>query len=190
MAKIDTKQIAGYDEMTPEEKVKALEAFKLPEPDYSGYVKKEVFDKTASEVADWKKKYKDQLSQEDAAKQDREERFAQMEQELEALRKEKTVSEYAARFIAQGYDESLAQETAQALSDGDTEKVFANQQRFLIEYAKKLNADALKSTPTPPAGVGAPAMTLKKLKSLSDEEYNRFAAEHPDEYKALYEKGE
>jgi hypothetical protein len=44
MAKIDVTKIEGYADMTPEEKLKALEGYDVPDPDYSGYVKKDVFD--------------------------------------------------------------------------------------------------------------------------------------------------
>ena len=190
MAKIDTSKIAGYDTMTPEQKIAALEGFNSPDPDYTGYVKKEMFDATASELAALKKKNKDQLSEEEKKAAEAAEKLASMEKELANLRKEKTISEYKTKFIAQGYTEDLADATAKAMADGDTTTVFANQQKFLDEYAKKIKADALKGTPKPPAGAGGEGMTLDKLKKLSDEEYNKFAVEHPEEYKALYEKGE
>lgn len=190
MAKIDTSKIEGYESMTPEQKIAALEGFNNPDPDYTGYVKKETFDATASELAALKKKAKDQLSEEERKATEAAEKLANMEKELADLRKEKTISEYKAKFIAQGYTEDLADATAKAMADGDTTTVFANQQKFLDEYAKKIKADALKGTPKPPAGGGGDGMTLEKLKKLSDEEYNKFAVEHPDEYKALYEKGE
>ena len=38
--RIDVSTIEGYAEMTAEEKLKALESFELPNPDYTGYVKK------------------------------------------------------------------------------------------------------------------------------------------------------
>lgn len=50
MAKIDVQKIAGFDSMTPEEKIAALQGFDFPDPDYSGYVKKDLYDKAASEV--------------------------------------------------------------------------------------------------------------------------------------------
>jgi len=190
MAKIDTSKIEGYENMTPEQKIAALEGFDTPDPDYSGYVKKDTFDATASELAALKKKAKEQLTEEQRKALEAAEKLTTMEKELADLRKEKTISEYKAKFIAQGYAEDLADATAKAMADGDTTTVFANQQKFLDEYAKKIKADALKGTPKPPAGGGGDGMTLEKLKKLSDEEYNRFAVEHPDEYKALYEKGE
>ena len=39
--RIDTSKIEGYEDMTPEQKVAALEGADIPDPDYSGYVKKD-----------------------------------------------------------------------------------------------------------------------------------------------------
>ena len=155
MAKIDTSKIEGYDKMTPEQKIAALEAFDHPDPDYTGYVKKETFDATSSELAALKKKTREQLSEEERKKQESAEKLAQMETELASLRKDKTVSEYKAKFLAQGYSEELAAATAAALADGDTATVFANQQKFLDEYTKTVKAENLKGTPRPPAGSGS-----------------------------------
>ena len=51
MAKIDISKIEGYADMSAEEKLAALEGLEIPEPDYSGFVRKEVFDKTALSVS-------------------------------------------------------------------------------------------------------------------------------------------
>lgn len=152
--KFDKTKIQGYSSMSAEEKVAALEAYDFPDPDYSGYVKKEVFDKAASDLSAWKKKHDALLSEEDRKKQASEEAFKKMEEELTALRRDKTISDHKAQFIGLGYEESLAAETATAMTDGDLAKVFANQKKFLEEHDKNLKADAMKNTPTPPAGSG------------------------------------
>lgn len=190
MAKI-TDRIAGYAEMSAEDKLKALEA--LEEADNSAELErmKNAVSKANSEAAAWKKKHNELLGEEERKKQEQADHLAQVEKELADLRKEKTVSEYAAKFLGMGYEESLAKETAQAMADGDTEKVFANQVKFNDALKKAAIADKLKSTPRPGAGSdGGTVMTLKKLRTLSDEEYEKFATEHPEEYKALYEEGE
>jgi hypothetical protein len=156
--KFDKDKIEGYSSMSAEEKVAALEAYDFPSPDYSGYVKKELFDKTASDLADWKKKHNALLSEEDRKKQESEESIKKMERELAELRRDKTISEHKAQFIGLGYEESLAAETATAMADGDLAKVFANQKKFLEEHDKNLKANAMKNTPTPPAGSGAKAI--------------------------------
>ena len=190
MAKI-TDRIAGYAEMSAEDKLKALEA--LEEADSSAELErmKNAVSKANSEAAAWKKKHNELLGEEERKKQEQADHLAQVEKELAELRKEKTVSEYAAKFLGMGYEESLAKETAQAMADGDTEKVFANQVKFNDALKKAAIADKLKSTPRPGVGSdGGTAMTLKKLRTLPDEEYEKFATEHPEEYKALYEEGE
>ena len=190
MAKI-TDRIAGYAEMSAEDKLKALEA--LEEADNSAELErmKNAVSKANSEAAAWKKKHNELLGEEERKKQEQADHLAQVEKELADLRREKTISEYAAKFLGMGYEESLAKETAQAMADGDTEKVFANQVKFNDALKKAAIADKLKSTPRPGAGSdGGTVMTLKKLRTLSDEEYEKFATEHPEEYKALYEEGE
>lgn len=190
MAKI-TDRIAGYAEMSAEDKLKALEA--LEEADSSAELErmKNAVSKANSEAATWKKKHNELLGEEERKKQEQADHLAQVEKELADLRKEKTVSEYAAKFLGMGYEESLAKETAQAMADGDTEKVFANQVKFNDALKKSAIADKLKNTPRPGVGSdGGSIMTLKKLRTLSDEEYEKFATEHPEEYKALYEEGE
>ena len=162
MAKIDTKLITGYEQMNPEQKVAALEAYNHPDPDYSGYVKKDLYDKAASDAASWKKKHNELLTEDERKKQEDADALANMKKELDELRKDKTISEFKAKLIAQGYDEALASDTAQAMADGDTAKVFANQGKFLEDYAKKVKADAMKKTPKPPAGDGSSDIDYSK----------------------------
>lgn len=190
MAKIDISKIEGYDKMTPEEKLAALEGFEYEDNSAELERTKNALSKSNSEAAEWRKKHNALLSEEEKKKQEDAENLAQMQKELEALRKDKTVSEYTASLIAQGYAEALAKETATAMADGDTAKVFANQAKFIAEHDKALKAELLKGTPKPAGGEGGKGMTLDKLRTLSDEDYNKFATENPDEFAALYQEGE
>lgn len=147
MAKIDISKIEGFASMTAEQKIAALQGFDFPDPDYSGYVKKDLYDKAASELAAKKKELKDKLSDDERKKQEEAEKWETMQQELSDLRKEKTVAGYKAKLVAQGYDEALADATAAAMESGDMATVFANSQKFLEDYAKKVVADKLKGTP-------------------------------------------
>ena len=155
MAKIDVSTIEGYEEMTAEEKLAALEGFELPEPDYSGYVKKELFDKASSEIAGYKKQIFEKMTAEEAAKAEADEKMAAIQQELEQLRQDKVVQEYTAQFLSIGYDKELASETAVALQRGDMNTVFLNQTKFATIREKALKAELMKNTPKPPAGNGA-----------------------------------
>lgn len=154
MAKIDTSKIEGYAEMTPEQKLAALEGFEYEDNSAELEKQKNALSKANSEAAEWKRKHNALLSEEEKKKQEDADKLAQMEQELADLRKGKTVADYKASSCP-GYDEALAEDTAKALADGDSAKVFANQSKFLEEYAKKVKADAIKKTPKPGAGSGS-----------------------------------
>lgn len=154
MAKIDISTIEGYEAMTPEEKLAALEALEIPEPDYSGYVKKELFDKASSEIAGYKKQLFEKMTAEEAAKAEADEKMAVIQAELEQLRQDKVVQEYTAQFLGIGYDKELATETAVALQRGDMNTVFLNQTKFATLREKALKAELMKNTPKPPAGNG------------------------------------
>lgn len=189
MAKIDTSKIEGFDTMTPEQKLEALQGFEFPDPDYTGYVKKDLYDKAASDAASWKKKHNALLSEEEQKKQEADEKWANMEKELEGLRKEKTVSQYTAQLLKQGYDEKLATATAAAMESGDMATVFANNQKFLDGYAKKVIAEKLKGTPRGADGGTGGTMTKDTFRKMSPSERYEFSQQHPEEYRALYETG-
>lgn len=162
MAKIDTSKIPGYAEMSAEDKLKALEAFEYDDNAAEVERLKGAVSKANSEAASWKKKHNELLTEDERKKQEDADALADMKKELDELRKDKTISEFKAKLIAQGYDEALASDTAQAMADGDTDKVFANQGKFLEDYAKKVKADAMKKTPKPPAGDGSSDIDYSK----------------------------
>ena len=186
MAKIDVTKIEGYEDMTSEQKIAALEGYDIPDPDYTGYVKKETFDKTASELAAKKKELAAKLSEDEQKKLKDEEARAELQSKYEKLLHDTEVSQYKAKFLGMGYDEKLAEATANAMVDGDTDTVFANAKKHLEDTEKKVRADVLKSTPKPTGDGGSETMTLEKLRKLSPAERYDFSVKHPDEYKSLY----
>ena len=169
MAQIDTSKIEGYAEMTPEQKVAALEAFSMPDPDYSGYVKKDVFDKKASEAAKLEKDLKARMSEEEIRQKETAEELNRYKAEAEALKREKTISENKAKFISLGYDDALASETAEAMANGDMATVFKNHQ-IVIENVKKIAKGEAMANTTPPAGKatdGSKTITKEQFKAMS-----------------------
>lgn len=115
-------------------------------------IAKSQFDKLASELAAAKKQLRAKMSEDEAKELDRQQEWEEKEQELTALRKEKTLSTYKASFLALGYDEQLASETADALTESDMDAVFANMKKHTANAEKALRAKILKETPVPPAG--------------------------------------
>ena len=153
-----TDKIEGYESMSAEEKLKALEG--LDVEDSTDYQKlKESFNKTSSEVADYKKKLKAKeeelnakLSDDERKEKERMEKEAEKDALLQNLLKEKSVAEHKANFLKVGYDEELANASASALVDGDFNKVFDNLGKFISERDKQTQVKLLNSTPRPTPG--------------------------------------
>ena len=185
--KIDITKLEGYRaDMTAEEKLALIEKYEIPEPNYSGYVKKEIFDKKATEAAEWKRKHDSLLSEDERKEAQRLEAEAAIKAELEALKREKAIAENKARFLSLGYDEKLASETAIALADGDMEKVFANQAKHIENVRKAERMAILAAEPKPSAGRPTQDMTKEQFSKLSLAEKQRIAKENPDIYKMFY----
>ena len=184
MAKINTSLIKGYADMTLEEKVAALEGhdIEIPEPDYTGYVKKEQLDKAAHDAAEWKKKYNSQLSDDEQLKQALQEENNSMKERLAQFERDKKISDYTAKFATQGYDADLAKSTAEAMADGDMDKVFANQQKFIDQVKADRKAEDMKGTGRPGSiGNGnLDALTKDDFLKMSYEQQLKYKEDHPN----------
>lgn len=186
--KLDLSKIEGYENMLVEDKLKALESYEI-EQDYSGYVKRDLFDKTASELAEKKRQLKEKLTEEEQKEQERNEAFEKLQKNYDDLVRENQISQYTSELLSAGYDEKLASDTALAMVDGDTAKVFSNQKKHLQNMEKKLRVEILKDTPKPVENGGSDTMTLDKFRKLSAADRLKYADDNPEEYKALYTGG-
>ena len=108
MAKIDISTIEGYSEMTAEEKLEILEAMELPEPDFTGWVKKDALDKVASEAAAYKKQLRERMTEEEAKAAKEAEEKATLIARLEQLEQEKFVVTAKGRETAGLTEDSIA----------------------------------------------------------------------------------
>lgn len=163
MPNIDTTTITGFDTMTPEQKIEALLNFDIPERvDMSKYVEKTVFDRKASEAAELSRKLNGKLSDDERAQAEREreqaenaQKYTELENKYNAILKKSTIAEYAAKYLALGYEKSLAESTANAMVDGDMETVFKNAETHRTAMEQKIKSDLLKGTPHPGGALGA-----------------------------------
>ncbi len=173
--------IENYDTMTPEEKVAALEA---NFPDVAQY--KAAADKAASEAAAFKKQLRERMSEDEAKAAAAAEEKAALLARAEKAEYALAVNGYAKSYLAMGYDEKLAQSTAEALAKGDMATVFANQKTHADAREKALRAELLKQTPPPPAGGDPSGMKKEDFAKLSLAEKQKFATENPEQYAAFY----
>lgn len=174
------------DDMTVAEIDTALASVTLPIDETS---KKEIerltaaLSKSNTEAADNKRKLRERQSEEEKQKEEQAQQMAVMKEELENLRKEKILTANKGQLIALGYDEALATETAQAIVDGNTTKLFANQKKFIEEQRSKIRAELMKGTPNPPPGGGTDTMTKEAYRAMPLDQKQKLAVENPTLYK-------
>ena len=147
----DWTQVKGYrEDMTAEEMVALLKEFSIPTPPGTDW--KAQYDKTASEVAALKKQLKERMTDDERKEAERAAADAAMKEELETLRRERAIDKHKASFMAQKYDAEAAEKMAQAIVDGKTDELFKVMTAANGDIEKRIRAEVLKNTPTPPNG--------------------------------------
>ena len=183
----DLLKDAYKEGMTVEEINEALASVEFP-ADQSAEIErlKAALSKSNSENAEWKKKHREALSEEERKAQETADLIKQLQEENATLTRESSVSKHKAKFLGMGYDEALAGDAAVAMADGDMEKLFSYQQKHQEALEKKIRADALKSTPKPVPNLRDGVKTLEDLRKMTPQERFEFAQNKPEEYKSLY----
>ena len=184
--KIDLTKIEGYENMTAEEKIAALEGFDVQQ-DYTGYVRKDLLDKANSEAADYKRQLRAAMSEAEKKAADDEETRKAMEERLKQLETEKEYADRKAQFIGVGFTEEQASNAAKAMVEGDMNKVFEIQKSVYDGMKASIKAEILRDTPKPPPGDGKKDITKKEFSGLSLDEKQAMYVSDPDKYKNLTE---
>ena len=169
--KIDTSKIEGYEDMSAEDKLKALEDFDIEAPkDNSEEIAKlkTALSNANSQAAEFKRALREKQTEAERAEAERAEREKAVEEELRGLRRDKTVSSYVANCLALGYNKELALKAAEAMADNDAAAIMACQQEFLEAKTKEIEANALNKQP--PLTPGAPPTTQQAELDLKNKE--------------------
>lgn len=186
----DLLKDAYKEGMTLEEINEALESIDLP-TDNSAEVErlKTALSKSNSEAADYKRQLKDKMSADELkAKEDAEYR-EKLQKDHDELLKKVNVSENKAKLLALGYEDALATETAEAMVNGELDKVFANQKKHIAAVEKKVRSEILKDTPSPDGGNGGKTITKEDFAKMTYSERAKVYEENPEIYNELTNGG-
>ena len=183
----DLLKDAYKEGMSLEEIEKALESIEMPS-DGSAEIERltTALSKSNSEAASYKKQLREKMSADEIKAKEEADKMEELQSKYDALLKESTISKYKARFLSLGYEDALATEAAEAMANGDTEKVFAAQQKNLDAVEKKFNEEFVGKTPRPTGGSGSETITKETFSKMSLAEQYKYSKEHPEEYKTLY----
>jgi len=156
--KVDVSKIAGFEEMSAEDKLNAVLAYEFDEPkptDNNAEITKlkAALSKANSEAASWKTQFRAKQTEQERAEAERAEAEKALQEELRTLKRDKVLSEYAKQCMGMGYDADLAAECAEAMADGRFNDVFAIQQKFMEAKTKEIEAAALNKQPSLTSGM-------------------------------------
>ena len=184
--KIDVTTIEGFDGMSAEEKVNALLGVDLPDQSNEIERLRSSLNKATSEASEWKKKHNALLSEDQRKSEEESEQMNALREELETLRKEKTVSNFTARLLENGYAKEEASKGAQLLAEGNIDAFFGTLSTYKGNLEKSIKAELLKNNPVPESHGGSDTiMTKEKYNKLSMHEKMVFMNEHPEEYASM-----
>lgn len=111
-------------------------------------------EKAASEAADYKKKYRESLSEKEQADLAKAEKEAQREEEYQSLVRENRINKLEKSYLAFGYTADEASRIAVAEVDNDFESRMKIMQEVDARKTKALKADWQKSIPYANVGNG------------------------------------
>lgn len=170
--------------MTVEEIETALAGIELP-TDNSAEIErlKNALSKSNSEAADFKKRLREKMTADEIKAKEDAEKQEKLQSDYDALVKKVTISENKAKLLALGYEDKLATETAEAMANGELDKVFANQKKHLEAVEKKIRQDILKDTPKPDGGNTGTTITKEQFDAMGYTERLKVFNENPEIYK-------
>lgn len=104
------------------------------------------------DAEEWKTKYESTLSDQEKAEAKQKEEVETMAAKLQALERTNAISEHKAKYLAMGYTEELAQSSAEAMVDGNSDVIYQNMSAFISANTEKVKAEMLKTQPTVSSG--------------------------------------
>ncbi len=142
----------------------------------------------SADASKWKKQYQEKLSDEERKKAEQEEQTTAIKLELEALRAERNVANHKAQLLSIGFEDAQAEETAKALNDGDTEKIFDGLRKFVASHDKALRENAFRSNPILQGGTAGKAVTKEQFAKMGYKERLEVLENYPDLYNEYTKK--
>ena len=109
----------------------------------------------ATDASNWKKKYNATLSDAEKLAQEKADKEAEKDAELNRLRRESAVSKFEKNFLTLGYSQELAKKAAEAQFDGDTDTLFLVQSQAQEAILKAKENEWYKNRPEVNTGVSS-----------------------------------
>lgn len=148
---------------------------------------KKASDKNASEAAKYKRQYRETLSAQEQASQDKAEKEAEREAYIQSIVRENQMNKYVRQYMSLGYSAELAEKAATARADGDEDALLKIQQDAQTAIINAERAKWLKSRPDVSTGTTT-TVTTEQFANMGIIERSKLKRESPDTYAQLARK--
>ena len=165
---MDWKAILGsaYSEgMTDEEAQTKFNELYVSRADHDREIQKSktLIDQYTAQIAENKRKQREQMSESEKVDAERKEQWDAMVKKNQDLERTLKISELAGAYMERGFDKDFATETATAMYDGDNATVLSNEKIFADKREASLKSAWEKEYQVnPPAGNGSGKVDLSK----------------------------
>lgn len=114
---------------------------------------KKALDNAAADAAEWKRQYRATLDEAARAKAEQDEANAARDAELATYKRKEAVSHKMTKYLAMGYPEDLAKQSAEAYVDGKDDVVLDIQKQFTSILETNIKASLLAQQPAVTPGM-------------------------------------
>ena len=147
---------------------------------------KRTADKAASEAAEFKRKYRESLSEVEKASMEKAEKEAAREEEFNQLRRENSINKLEKQYLVLGFTADEAARMAVAETDGDQEAKIKIMSEVDGRKKKQYEAEFLASRPDVNVGGSAGnTVTKEQFDAMGPIELTKLKRENPTEYDRL-----
>ncbi len=142
-------------------------------------------DKNASEAAEFKKKYRESLSEAEKASMEKAEREAAREEEFNQLKRENAINRLEKQYMQLGFTAEEASRMAVAETDGDQETKIKIMSEVDGRKKKQYEAEFLATRPDVNVGGAGSTVTKEQFDNMNPVELTKLKRENPAEYDRL-----
>lgn len=143
-------------------------------------------DKASSEAAEFKKKYRESLSEVEKASEEKAEKEAQREEQFQQLMRENTINKIEKSYLSMGWTAEEASKVAIAEADNDFDAKVKIMAEVDARKKKEYETEFLKSRPELNAGTGSgKTYSKEQFDKMSPVERTQLKRENEAEYKRL-----
>lgn len=143
-------------------------------------------DRNASEAAEFKRKYRESLSEVEKASMEKAEKEAEREEQFQALLRENSINKIEKSYLSMGWTADEATRMATAEADGDIDGKIKIMAEVDARKKKDYEAEFIKSRPDVNVGGGSgKSYTKEQFDKMGIVERTKLKRENPTEYARL-----